>query len=69
LRVATAIAPDTILVDAAFPVHIQRLLESHPSSARARILRTGTQAAVDVTVRDRGLTNAAPRTDVARTPS
>jgi hypothetical protein len=38
LRVATSVAPDMVLMDAAFPPRIQRLLKAHPMSARAQIL-------------------------------
>jgi hypothetical protein len=37
LRVATSVAPDVILLDPAFPARIEKLLKTHPLSARAQI--------------------------------
>jgi CheY-like chemotaxis protein len=39
LRVATAVAPDVVLLDAAFPQAFERMLRSHPSTAAAEVLR------------------------------
>jgi CheY-like chemotaxis protein len=39
LRVATAIAPDLVLLDAAFPHSLEGMLRSHPSTAAAQVLR------------------------------
>jgi hypothetical protein len=39
LRVATAVGPDLILLDASLPRRVERLLKAHPISSRARILR------------------------------
>jgi len=38
LRVATSVAPDVVVLDAAFPRRIERRLKAHPTSARAQIL-------------------------------
>ncbi len=38
LRVATSIGPDVVLLDPALPSRLMRLLQAHPTSARARIL-------------------------------
>jgi CheY-like chemotaxis protein len=39
LRVATAVGPDVILLDADLPPHLEKLLRAHPTSARARLLQ------------------------------
>jgi hypothetical protein len=38
LRVATAVRPDVILLPRGFPRRVARLLQQHPTSARARIV-------------------------------
>lgn len=47
LRVATALGPDAIVVDALFPDHVQRLLAAHPLTATVRVIRLGTPEAVE----------------------
>lgn len=39
LRVATAIGPDLLLLDARFPVSLERLLRSHPATAGMAVVR------------------------------
>jgi hypothetical protein len=39
LRLATALGPDTILVDDTFPASIERLIAAHPTSRQARLFR------------------------------
>ena len=38
LRVATAVGPDVVLLDADLPHRLEKLLRAHPTSARARLL-------------------------------
>ena len=38
LRVATSVGPDVVVLDAALPPRLERLLQAHPTSARATIL-------------------------------
>jgi hypothetical protein len=44
VRVATAIGPDVILLDAALPHSVEGVLRAHPVSAPARIHRLSAQA-------------------------
>jgi DNA-binding response OmpR family regulator len=44
LRVATAIAPDVVLLDATFPERVERLLKAHPMLADARVLHLSEEA-------------------------
>jgi len=45
LRVATSVAPDVVLVDAAFPPRLEALLNAHPTSARAKVLHLPAETA------------------------
>jgi hypothetical protein len=44
VRVATAVGPDVILLDAALPESVDNLVRAHPTSAPARIHRLSAQA-------------------------
>jgi CheY-like chemotaxis protein len=39
LRMATSIAPDYVLLDAALPPRVEKLLKAHPASASADVMR------------------------------
>jgi CheY-like chemotaxis protein len=39
LRVATAVGPDVVLLDARFPPKLERLLRAHPATAGSDIVR------------------------------
>lgn len=39
LRVATAVGPDVVLLDARFSPKLERLLRAHPATARSDIVR------------------------------
>jgi hypothetical protein len=39
LRVATAVGPDVVLLDARFSPKVERLLRAHPATARSNIVR------------------------------
>ena len=51
LRVATAIGPDLILLDASLPRRLERLLKAHPVSRHARILRLSEASLREATTR------------------
>jgi CheY-like chemotaxis protein len=41
LRVATAVGPDLVLLDARVPRHLEGMLRSHPATATTRVMRVG----------------------------
>ena len=45
LRVSTSIGPDVVLLDAALPAGLERMLHAHPTSAGARVLHLTDQNA------------------------
>lgn len=46
LRVATSVGPDIVLLDAAFPDRLERLLRAHPTSSEARVLRFSGESSI-----------------------
>jgi CheY-like chemotaxis protein len=59
LRVATAVGPDLIVVDASVPGRVIDMLRSHPSCRTARIIRLPT-GSLDVELRDYKIEHQVP---------